>query len=320
MSISIIPTKTYAYEIYEQDTQHIRGSELVDRGDWSIINSYVPGEVMTFAGALYYCLSANTGLPPTSNLDDNWSILVEVYTGTNTSSGLYILDANQTVYAHHIFFGTGTDEVDASDIPYTNTSYTTVAAALDALLYTAISITSFSNDQSVIEIGGQAVDVTLSWGLNKAPTSQSIDQGIGSLPVADRTYASTGSFTTNRTYTLTATDGTTTDTDTTSVSFLNKRYWGCDSSTGPSDATIRAFSQEFASSRVQSHVITAAAQYVFIVYPASFGTASFTVNGLPNTAWTLSVQSFTNASGYTSSYNVYRSNNLLTGTYTIAVS
>ena len=320
MSIAIVASKTYAYEIYEQDTNYVKGSELVDRGDWSGINSYVPGEVVTFSGALYFCTSANTGLPPTDNIDENWSVLVEVSSGTNTSSGVFIPDLAQAVFAHHIFFGTGSDQVSAVNIPYANATYPTVAAALDALLYTAIDITSFTNDQSVIEKGGTATNVALTWALNKQPTAQSIDQGIGSLPVAVRTYATTGAFTTNRTYALTATDGTTTDNGSSTVAFMQKRYWGASANASPTDNQILALSSEFASSRVQSHTITAASQYVIFAYPASFGTATFTVNGLLNTAWTLAVRAFVNASGYSESYNVYSSNNLLTGTYIIAVS
>jgi hypothetical protein len=107
----------------------------------------------------------------------------------------------------------------------------------------------------------------------------------------------------------------------TSITFDNKYYWGVSSTPSPlTNAEIIALSSQFATSRNLSVMLTAAAQYIYFAYPAAWGTATFTVNGLLNTAWTLTVISFTNASGYNSSYNLYQSNNLLTGTYQIVVS
>ena len=60
-------------------------------------------------------------------------------------------------------------------------------------------------------------------------------------------------------------------------------------------------------------------QYVYFAYPSSFGVATFTVNGLLNTDWSLTTRAFVNASGYSEPFHIYRSNNLLTGTYVIAI-
>ncbi len=319
MSIPIVSTYTYAYDLETNETTYVQGSDVVDRGDWMVSGSYVIGNVITYSGALYYCIAPNTGLPPTDNIDDHWTTLVQV-DGTIAPTSVYIRDDYRTVYAHHLNTGTGADQIDASDIPYQNGTYTTVSAALDALFYTAISITSFTNDQTVIETGGSAVDVTLTWALNKSPTTQSLNQGIGTLSTSARTYTQSGSFTTSRTYTLTASDGTTTTNGNSSVTFMQKRYWGTNANTSLNDAEILALSSEFSSSRSQSRTIIAAGAYVYFAWPASYGTGTFTVNGLPNTAWTLVTRAFVNASGYSESYNIYRSDNLLTGTYTIVVS
>ena len=210
--------------------------------------------------------------------------------------------------------------LDATAVRYVSASFETVGAALNYLLYVNPLIPSFTNNRNEVEIGTTITSTTLNWTLNKAMTSESLNQGIGSLtPPTLTTYTHTSSYTTDRTYTLTASDGTSTATADTNIYFRYSRYWGYSSSTSLISSQINALSHELGTSRSQTRTISPSAGYIYIAYPAAWGTATFTVNGLPNTDWTLSVQSHTNASGNTSSYNVYRTNNLLTGTYTIVV-
>ena len=54
-------------------------------------------------------------------------------------------------------------------------------------------------------------------------------------------------------------------------------------------------------------------QYFYIAYPQGFGAASFTVGGLPNSAWTPFTNSYTNASGYITNYLIYRTDTLQFG-------
>jgi len=66
-------------------------------------------------------------------------------------------------------------------------------------------------------------------------------------------------------------------------------------------------------------------QFFYYAYPKSFGTPSFSVNGLPNNAWgnpntgTLFTITFINTNGYSNKYYVARSDNRITGTYNIIV-
>ncbi len=189
-------------------------------------------------------------------------------------------------------------------------------------LYSAPSIATFINNRNNVEIGSTASSTILDWTLSgNAPTNQSINQGIGSVAVGNYTKTDSSSYSTNRTYVLTITDGVTTNTASTSVSFLNKEYVGV-SATVPasiSDGQIIAMTGSFATSRAISFSASPSAQYIYVAYPASFGAATFTVNGLPNTDWTLTTRNFVNASGATVSYRIYNSNNLLTGTYAVVV-
>lgn len=237
-----------------------------------------------------------------------------------SGSGSYIHDAPDTVKDYHIDWGSGTGQVSAVDVPYANTTYASVAAALDFLLYVPTDITSFTNGVGTVEIGTTVNSIQLDWVINKGITSQTINQGIGSLATGLRTYTDTGVFTTTRAYTVTASDGSTSDNANTTVSFLHKRYWGVSSNTSLTDPQVLALSNEFSTSRSQSRTFTPSAQYIYFAYPTSFGAATFTVNGLLNTAWTLVQRAFINASGYSENFNIYRSDNLLTGTYVVAIS
>lgn len=182
-------------------------------------------------------------------------------------------------------------------------------------------ISSFTNNQNVVEIGATVSSTLLGWTLSGAAiTSQSLNQGIGSLATNIRGYNDTAVYTTTRTYTLTVSDGVTSPTANTSVTFESKMYYGGAATTSPTDVQLQGMSQFFATSRVQTlNGITLNAQYMIIAYPASMGAATFTINGLPNTDFTLTTRVVQNASGGLVSYNIYNSNNLLTGTYNVSV-
>lgn len=249
-------------------------------------------------------------------------VLGETWSGTAALQALsadVIHDGFGSVKAHHIDFGYGTDQVWAGSIPYTNGAFTTVAQVLDTLLYVPVNLNSFTNSVNSVEIGGTVASATLTWSFNKTLTLLTLTDA-GTLPVVQTTYPATGPWTSNKTWSIYGTDGSTADNGNTSITFYFSRYWGTSANASATDGDILALSSELSTTRVQSRTITAANAYVYFAYPAAWGLASFTVNGLLNTAWTLVTRTFVNASGYSASYNIYRSDNLLTGTYQIALS
>lgn len=181
------------------------------------------------------------------------------------------------------------------------------------------TITSFNNNHPSVEIGATVNTTTLTWTLGgSTPTTQSVNQGIGSVPIGTLTATDGTSYTVNRTYTLTVANTSGTTTANTTVSFLNKRYWGPQAATSLNDAQVIALNSEFASGFAGfNHTITCAAQYIYFAFPQSFGVPNVNVNGLLNTAWTITPRAFVNASGASVNYYIYRSNNLLTGTYIV---
>lgn len=185
----------------------------------------------------------------------------------------------------------------------------------------APAISSFVNNVNSAEIGSTVNSTVLTWVLvGGAITAQSINQGIGSLAIGLRTKTDNTAYTTNRTYTLTVTDGTNSPTKNTSVVFMNKLYYGVSANATLTDPQIIALSSELTTSfLVTAKTLHPAGQYLYFAFPTSFGVPNFIVNGLLNTAWTLVTRAFTNASGHTESYDIYRSNNLLTGTYIVSM-
>lgn len=200
----------------------------------------------------------------------------------------------------------------AATVPY-STQYPTVADALDALLYVAPSATLTLSVGSV-EIGQVVDTLVANWTFNKTMTAASLTGAT--ITPSDNTYTYTAlGLTSNRTYTLTFGDGTNSGSVSRAVSFLPKRYWGVSPDATLSNSDILALSQELSSSKGKSITYDCSGgNYFYWCYPASLGLPSgVTVGGLAFSDYTVTVQSLTNASGYTQDYNVVRCNSLQTG-------
>lgn len=203
--------------------------------------------------------------------------------------------------------------VGAANVSYSNIDYPTVESALNKLLYVPLS--GSLSGGNTYEVGTTVSQVILNWSYNKPVTTQSLNNGIGNLSAELRTYTHNGqTITSNRTYTLTASDGTNTINTSTSVSFLYKRYWGVSASSTLTDANILALSKEFSSSRQQNRTFNCSGgKYFWIIYPTSFGSAAFKVGGLSFSDMNLETRTITNDAGASVQLNVYRVNNIQTG-------
>lgn len=172
---------------------------------------------------------------------------------------------------------------------------------------------------STNEKGVTVVNVPLSWTCNKSMVSRMLSTPV---PVGDRnrgpgqngSYTHNGAnLTTTTTYTITVSDGTNGASSSTSVQFLNRRYYGVNSNTTLTNAQILALNKEFCSARSNTHTYDCTGgSYIWLCYPDSFGTATFYVNGL-ETTFTKNIQAVTNDSGYIENFGCYRSDNLQHG-------
>lgn len=182
----------------------------------------------------------------------------------------------------------------------------------------AYTIISFTSNVPQAEKGTVVNDVNLSWALPEDPDSQNINQGIGPItPVTARSYPATGlGLTTTTTFTLTAIKGAFSPQKSTTVTFLNRRYWGSSANpnlgTAPdtlAGLTTAGLNNELSNSKAQTRIIDCSGgKYFYFAWPVSLGTGTFKVNSLPFTGLVVNTANVTNGAGFTEPYYFYRSN------------
>lgn len=207
---------------------------------------------------------------------------------------------------------------DASAVAYTNASFSSldnVKKALDNILakvyYVEPSVSSFTMTPSTTEyeIGSVVNEVSFEWAYNKDIVSQSLtDCTLADETVRTATYSTP--ISSNKTFTLTASDGTKSVTATKSISFKNKIYWG--SAVNPdlfTSAFILALSgKKFATTYKGSYNVTVGSgEYAFVACPASWNMPnSCKIGGFGTDLVDCGNISFTNASGASSLYKIVR--------------
>jgi len=118
-------------------------------------------------------------------------------------------------------------------------------------------------------------------------------------------------------FTLSARKNSETDTDTETVSFLNRRFWGVSTVTsGFTEADVESFpSSELSNSKAKTFSVTAgASEYLVWASPTRLGTVTFFAGGFEGGFLPPETVSITNANAYTENYYVYRSVNSNLGT------
>ena len=202
----------------------------------------------------------------------------------------------------------GQNGIDVIDNPPTQTIIS---------LYTALtgSLTVTPNSR---EMGQTYSSPVLNWSFNKAITSQSLNQSIGSLSSALRTYTHSTSGSSSITYILTASDGTTTITPQATINYYHRRFWGTTTNSSLTESEIESGTSELSNSRAKNITFdcTGGKRFWF-AYPTYLGLSSVTVNGFPFTGWIGGTSpetiSITNAYGYTENYYYYIINNIQNG-------
>lgn len=204
----------------------------------------------------------------------------------------------------------------AGDIAYTNSQYPEMATlqdAMDKLLYVTPTVSVRGGDN--YEIGSTRSSTKITWTWNKTISSQSLNQGVGDLDPSLREYTYTTAITSDTTFTITGSDGKNTASGSTKVSFLPKRYWGVSEKTTLTDSEIIDLSSELSTSRTQTRTFDCSGgKYFYFAIKTSYCTGiKFKVGGLSFSDMEVETRQFTNASGHTDSYNIYRVHNLQTG-------
>jgi len=197
---------------------------------------------------------------------------------------------------------------------------TSIQDAIDKLNYKAINITAFTNNVNTVEMGSTVSAITFNWSVNKKPTKLEFDGE--SIDTTLTTKALTAqSITANKSFTLKATDEKgAVSTKTTGVTFMNGLYYGVGTveAEGVTNEFVQGLTKNLATGKGKTFTVNAASgQYIYYCIPARFGKPSFKVGGFEGGFELLKTFDYTNASGYTESYYVYRSSNASLGNTTV---
>lgn len=191
--------------------------------------------------------------------------------------------------------------------------------AVADLQYVAIDIASFTNNVGTVETGSTVNEVTLNWTLNKEPSNQTLNNEA--VDVAVRSKKLTGlAIRANETFTLAVEDERgATDSADTKVTFTNGVYHGVlESGAGIDSAAILGLTRKLQNSKALTFTVNAGAtQRIAYAIPTRLGTPNFNVGGFDGGFAKVNTLNFTNASGYTESYDVWMSENVGLGNTTV---
>ena len=200
---------------------------------------------------------------------------------------------------------------------------------LDALEYEAIKFTTalIKEDASatgsttmVVEIGTTVDSLFIQWALNKTPATLKI-AGESQTPAASGTLWKQGSYTSNTTFSLVATDAEgASDTKSLNLRFYNGVYHGVSVVDTINNAFVQSMTRSLQAARASEFTVTAGSgQYIWFALPSSYGTPTFNVGGFEGGFTLAATITFTNFSSYDQEYKVYRSDNAGLGTVKVTV-
>lgn len=217
--------------------------------------------------------------------------------------------------------GPGADlPLSSNDVIYNGLTLTEV---IDQLLYVPLSIATFTTSTLNYEIGTILSSLSVTWSYNKNIVQQTITGPNVISPTllnSDRSkLLLLNNINSNTDITLTAddnlTDSNAAKTKVLSLKFLNKIYYGKALIPGSFNSSfILSLQGSLASNKTKSFQADAGAnEYIWYCIPHSFGTPLFKMNGFDGGMSLVTSITFTNASGYSSLYDIYRSNNPFLG-------
>ena len=218
----------------------------------------------------------------------------------------------------------GASTADAVEYINDAISVTNVEDALNKLIadyyYVAPSVTSFTATPAggTYEIGSTVkAPITFNWNYNKDITTQTLTD----CPLVDntiRTATYNTDITTNKTFTLTAGDGKNNVSKNISYSFTNKVWFGSAAEGTYDDAFILGLSTgKLQTNKNGTYTVTVAdREYFFIAMPQSYNNSDILtgkIGGFETEFGKVATVNHTNASGYATNYNIYKSTNASLG-------
>ena len=174
---------------------------------------------------------------------------------------------------------------------------------------------------ATVEQGATQTTATVKWVTNKTPVSVTVE-GESVSPDATSKGLTGLSITAEKTFTVVAADSRGSQTFMAVMRFCNGVYTGAAAAPAAVDsAFIRTLTKTLQSGRSRTFTVNAAAgQYIWYACPAGYGTPVFNVGGFDGGFSKVATLDYTNPSGYTESYQVWRSDNAGLGQTTVKVS
>ena len=212
--------------------------------------------------------------------------------------------------------GSETGVSTADSITYDNPNfvqYDTVDTALNALfakVYYVKPTCSLSADKKggTFEMGTViSAPITFTWTTNKDITSQTLT-GCTLADANVRTATYNTNVTSNKTFTLSVSDGENSASSSVSYKFLNNVFWGSASTGIYNSAFINALSNKKLASAIKGTYSfnIASGEYGFWAVPSNMTISSVWIGGFEVTVDDLGIVSYTNDQGYTRDYRIYK--------------
>ena len=212
--------------------------------------------------------------------------------------------------------------VTSEDVSYSNTaidSVTNVQTALDTLIakvyYVAPKINSFTCSPSQLnyEIGQKVTSIVFNWSYNKEIANQTLtDCDVSDISVRSATYDTV--LTTNKTFVLSCGDGQNSASSSKSFTFSSRVHSGSASIPASYNSEfILSLSGQLKSNKSGTYTVNVQdGQYFFIALPTTYNNSDILtgkVDGFTTEFGKVATIQHVNASGYESSYNIYKSTN-----------
>lgn len=189
----------------------------------------------------------------------------------------------------------------------------TVGSVLDMLK--PFTINSFTITPRNSVIGTTINSVMLSWSFSKAVSGITISGVTNPILPTDTSLVVAGPFTSGVSFTISAISKSgETASRSVGLSFSNYRYFGVSPLQVLTDVDVLQMNKELASNNAKDiNYDCTGGNYFVYAFPKAFGnlTANTKVNNFPWNDWVLQEIDITNGAGYTETYLVYRSFNLL---------
>ena len=264
------------------------------------------------------------------NFDTSW--LGNTAMATCDEDGkLYVYNVNNTENDttgkwRVVATGGGGGANTADEVEYLNDTVgsATVEEALNKLIsdyyYVTPTVTSFtaSPNGGTFEIGSTiTAPITFNWNYNKDIITQTLtDCTLADETVRTATYNT--DISSNKTFTLQASDGKNNVSKNISYSFTNKVWYGSAAEGTYDDAFILGLSNgKLQTSKSGTYTVTVAdREYFFIAMPQSYNNADKLVGkigGFETEFSRIATINHTNQSGYATNYNIYKSTNASLG-------